>query len=74
MTLDQKAAEIVHEMITLGARFELEPTPTGRTFAWFARPAPQRDAMALYWNSIEKPPGLRAAMTSVIARHLGGPL
>lgn len=74
MNIDQHAAEIVADMAALGAIFELEPIPTGQTFVWFARPATQRDAVASYWNGLEKPPGLRLAMTSVIARHLGGPL
>ena len=74
MKIDQKAAEIVAEMVALGAVFELEPTPNGQTFVWYARPASQRDAVAVFWNEVEKPLGLRAAMTSVIARHLGGPL
>ena len=72
--LEQRAAEIVTEMVTLGAIFEIEFTATGRTFVWFARPASQRDAVAKYWDGVEKLPGLRAAMTSVIARHQVGPL
>ena len=70
--LEQRAAEIVTEMTALGAVFELEPTPTGRTFVWFARPTSQRDAVAKFWDAAEKPIGLRAAMTSLIVRHQAG--
>ena len=76
MTLEQRAAEIVTEMVALGAIFELEPTATGRTFVWFAKPSSQRDAVAAFWDGVEKLPGLRAEMTAYIVRmqSIGGAL
>ena len=71
----QLTAEIVAEMTALGATFEIEQTPAGDVWVWFARPASQRDAVAAFWNGVEKPPGLRSAMTEAIRRRqIGGAL
>lgn len=72
-SLELQALSAVEEMRRLGAILYAETGADGNlSFVWRAKPAPLRDAVALYWNELPKPPGLREAMARIIRHQASG--